>query len=84
MPGAEAIDSGSSFLLLAREFMRGKGGHLSRGKISVAINGRIGGLRCGSYILLSLPLVSYLSDRERERDSPLQSCALAIEVVCVA
>ena len=32
MPGAEAIDSGSSFLLLAREFMRGKGGHQLRGR----------------------------------------------------
>ena len=60
---AEAMNDGSFlmmplFLLLAREFMKGKGNIHRRERTCVAIDGRIGRLRCGLYILSSLPLVS--------------------------
>jgi len=57
----EGIDSGSSFILLPRESMKGKGSIRGRGRVCVAIDRKIRKLCCGLYMLLSLRLVSYCS-----------------------
>ena len=52
------------FLVLARKSMEGAGGICESEKTCVAVNGRTRGRhRCDSYILLSLPLVSWLGLR---------------------